>query len=524
MTASNPASRAGDLLGGNLLRRIAVASGLALGLMFILRGLVSRVAQSSSPAGYGIAVLGVGLAAAIVYGLWRNTRVGVLIWIVAALLAVSFSDSGLGEADRLAFAALAAGWFIGVVTGAHPLKRFGLPETLMVLFLLVHVISAVSPHQLPATADLPAQTLIIDGVFLPLAAYVIARQSLTDLRSIRAFLWFMVGLGLYLAVIAILQRFGGQALVFPRQIVDPSLGVNPERSRGPLLNSAADGIIMVFSLAAALFLGQQRNLRRRWVALLTAVLLPIGIFATQTRAIYLGAAVVVLGGALFARGYRRWYLFLLAGAAAVIAVNFRTFLSADRTQGGVTSAGEVESRLNDWATAAWAFDRKPAFGWGIARFPEVNTVYHQAWPGVDWQLGWGYLSHNTHLAFAAELGTVGLLLWVGIILAVLARSVAAWRRLPHHGVVSRGLVLAFWLSAVTWLLNAAVIDVRLFVAINAILFTWAGIVSGLADLSREELREMNREASPPPPEPVGIPAALLGRGEVPGPEPEPVAR
>lgn len=516
MTATGTGSRAGEILSGSIPRRAATAVALAIGLLVILRGVGNRVAASDAPLAYGVVTLGLGLAVAVFYGLWRNTRVGVLVWIVAALFSVSYADMGLKDVERLAFAALAAGWFIQVVTGTQTLKRFGLTEAALVLFLLVHVISAVAPHSLPETASLPAQTLIIDGVFLPLAAYVIGRQALADTRSIRALMWFLVWLGLYMAVICLMQRFGGRSLVFPRQIVDASLGVNPERSRGPLLNSAADGIIMDFSLAAALFMGQLREVRHRWIALVTAVLLPLGIFTTQTRAIYLGAAVVVLGGVMFARGYRRWYAYLLAAAVAVIAVNYQTFLSSDRTQGGVTSAGEVESRLNDWATAIWAFEHKPAFGWGIARFPEVNTTYHQAWPGVDWQLGWGYLSHNTHLAFAAELGMVGVLIWVAVLGSIVGRSVAAWRKLPSRGLVSRGLVLAFWFSFVAWLLNAAVIDVRLFIAINAIIFTWAGMLAGLADCSREELEAMNEPPTARRRERVGIPPELLRPAEAAG--------
>lgn len=492
--------------GGNLWRRLLVAAGLSLGLLFVLRQLASRVAASSSPLGYGTLLLGLGLAVAVFYGLWRETRIGVLIWILAALFSVTFDNPG--DVGRIAFAALAAGWFISVASRTQPLRRFGLPEALMVLFLAVHVISALSPHELVATAGLPASTLTVNGIFLPLAAYVIGSQSLADAKSVRTLMWFLVVLGFYLALITIFQRFGLKNLVFPRQITDPSLGVNPERSRGPLLNSAADGIIMVFSFAAALFLGQLRGLRFRLFALLTAVLLPIGIFTTQTRAIYLGAVIVVVGGAMFARGYRRWYVLLLGGAVAFVLVNFRTFLSADRTQGGVGSAGEVESRLNDWATAIWGFKQKPAFGWGVARFPELNTVHHQAWPGVDWQLGWGYLSHNTHLAFAAEFGMVGVVLWVGILGAIVVHTVRAFRRLPRNGLISRAFVLAFWLSFAAWVINAAVIDVRLFVAINTIIFTWAGIIAGLGEMDDEVLERMNARASPRR-EQVGIPGDQL---------------
>jgi len=493
-------------LGGLPLRRIGVAAALALGLLLVLQQLAERLGETESPLGYGILVLGLGLGVAVFYGIWRTTRVGVLIWIVAALFSVTLG--GTGSVDRLAFAALASGWFIGIATGLQPLRRFGMPEALMVLFLLVHVISAVAPHALDETTSLPATVLIVNAAFLPLAAYVIASQSLTDARSIRLFLWFLVWLGLYYAVVTIFQRFGLEQLVFPRQITDPGLGVNPERSRGPLLNSAADGVLMVMAFAAALFLGQQRGIRFRLFALFVAILLPVGIFTTQTRAIYLAAAIVVVGGGMFAAGYRRWYLLLLGTAVAVVGANFRTFLSADRTQGGVTSTSEIESRLNDWATAAWAFRNEPAFGWGIARFPEVNTVHHQAWPGIDWQLGWGYLSHNTHLAFAAEFGAVGLILWVGILASILAVTIRAYRRLPARGIVSRGFVLAFWLSYTGWILNAAVIDMRLFVAINAVVFVWAGIIAGLADMDRHALARLNREAGGQR-EVVGLPEDVL---------------
>jgi len=493
-------------LGSLPLRRIAVAAALALGLLLVIRQLAARLADTESPLGYGILLIGLGLGVAVFYGIWRTTRVGVLIWIVASLLAVGFGVTG--SVDRLAFAALASGWFIGIATGLQPLRRFGMPEALMVLFLLVHIVSAVAPHALPDTPSLPASVLIVNAAFLPLAAYVIASQSLVDVRSIRLFLWFLVALGFYYALTTIFQRFGLQQLVFPRQILDPGLGVNPERSRGPLLNSAADGVLMVAALAAALFLGQQRGIRFRLFALLTAILLPIGIFTTQTRAIYLAAAIVVLGGALFARGYRRWYLLLLTAAVTVVGINFRTFLSADRTQGGVTSASEIESRLNDWATAIWAFRQEPAFGWGVGRFPEVNTVHHQAWEGIDWQLGWGFLSHNTHLAFAAEFGAVGLILWFGILASIVAVTIRAYRRLPPHGVISRGFVLAFWLSYTGWVLNAAVIDMRLFVAINAVIFVWAGIIAGLAENEPERLAEMNLAAGGQR-EVVGVPQDQL---------------
>lgn len=509
---SRPARRRPSLpLTIDQLRRIAVGVVLSIGIFFIVKEAVDRLGARGAELPVGVVVLALSLLAVVLWGVWRSTRVGVMVWMFASMFTVVGNEVGLHGIERLAFAALAAGWFIGVATGKTPLKRFGMPEGLMALFVVVQVVSAVAPHELAGAAGIPPSSYIIGGIFLPMAAFVIASQSLADGLSVRMMLWYLVGIGLYLAITCLLQKFGGRAFVFPPQINDAGLGVNPERARGPLLNSAADGILMTFALSAALFLGQQRGMKLRWLALLTAIIMPLAIYTTVTRAIYLGAAIVIIGGAVFARGWRRWHVILLTGAVAAVALNYKTFLSDDRASGGVGSASEIESRFNDWATAWWGFTHKPTFGWGIGRFPELNTLHHQAWPGVAWKWGWGYISHNTYLAYAAEIGVIGAGLWIAVLVAIVLRTRTTWRRLPRHGVVSRGFVLAFWLAMASMCVNAMVIDVRLFPAILIPLFAWAGVISGLADRSPEELAAMNERTTllRRPREPVGIPPELL---------------
>lgn len=502
----------------DVLRRWAVGGLLAIILFFVIEEVVARAGSDVPP---GLVVLGLSFVAVVLFGVWKRTRIGVLVWLTAALFSVSANQMGANGIDRLAFLALAAGWFIGVTTNRQPLRRFRLPEALMTLFVVVQIVSYIVPHELESSTSVAASSYISNGILLPLAGYVIASQSMADGASVRLFAWFVVGVGIYLGMTAIFQKFGLDALVFPRVILDDGAGVNPERPRGPLLNSAADGILMTFALAMALFLGQQRDLRYRWVALVTALMLPVAIFATQTRAIFLGGAVVVVGGALFARGYRRWHLILMGTAVAVVAINFKKFISDDRTQGGVASVSEIDSRLNDWATAIWGVIEKPAFGWGIGRFTELNTLHHQAWPGVAWKWGFGYISHNTYLAYAAEIGFIGLFLWLAILVSIALRTRLAWHLLPRRGVVSRGFVLAFWLSMASWAVNATFIDVRVFLALTAFLFVWAGIISGLADRSEAELAAMDDPPRARVREPVGIPHALLTPDETPAQAPSP---
>jgi O-antigen ligase len=203
----------------------------------------------------------------------------------------------------------------------------------------------------------------------------------------------------------------------------------------------------------------------------------------------------VVLGTMFARGFRRWYLAVLFGALLVIGINWQKFLSADRQQGGVTSEGEIDSRLNDIATALWAIGEEPGYGWGISRFPDVNTEFHKQWGNLDWNLGYGFVGHNTPLSIGAELGLVGLGIWAAVILSIIVVSARAWRQLPRSGLLSRGLVFSFWCAGLAWLINSVVIDMRLFGFVNGIFFVWAGVVAGVGDRALEGTLEP--EPGPP---------------------------
>ena len=390
------------------LRRFALGGAFVVALVLVVQFVARQAEASSSPVAAGTLVLGLGLAAAVFFGIARDSSVGVICWLFFALFTGIYSNVPI---ERLTFAALVAGWFIAIVTHRRPLRAFGVTELLMVIFLAIEIGSVIAPHALPASTQLTPGSIITRGALFPFMLFVIARQTMTDRRAVRSFLYFTVFAGSYTALMAIFYKFGPHALVFPREILNPDLGINPERGRGPLLNSAADGLTMVAGLICAAFLVVQPGIRFKRLIIASILILPLGIYLTQTRAIWLATGLAVVLGVMFANGFRRWYVIVLALAVTFIGINWQKFLSSDRTQGGVTSEGEIESRLNDWATALWALDKHKVFGWGISRFPDVNTLHHQAWGTVDWNLGYGFLGHNTHLATAAELGYVGLVAW-----------------------------------------------------------------------------------------------------------------
>ena len=93
----------------------------------------------------------------------------------------------------------------------------------------------------------------------------------------------------YLCLIAILFLFGAKGLIFPRYILDESLGIHADRARGPFLQAVANGVTL--NLLGLIALDSFRRGRlKRLPALLFLIALPLAILATRTRAVWLSFA------------------------------------------------------------------------------------------------------------------------------------------------------------------------------------------------------------------------------------------
>ena len=100
-----------------------------------------------------------------------------------------------------------------------------------------------------------------------------------------------------------------------------------------------------------------------------------------------------------------------------------------------------DSRL--WREQVWAGTRrmiaeKPLWGWGLGTFP----VTHQPWTHTGRRAGEVYAdgpniedeAHNSYLQIGAELGIIGLALWLAAFVSLLAAGVLALKRYPARSL------------------------------------------------------------------------------------------
>jgi hypothetical protein len=369
-------------------------------------------------------------------------------------------------------------------------------EWAIALYMTWNVYSMVSPHEYAALQQpfharpgqfvtgtpLEVWRIIVLQMLLPLVLYRLGRYTFDRAAVVRAVLWAILILAAYSAAMSIMQFSGPTELVWPRYMVDdPNC---PGRAGGVFRQPVVNGWLLALGLAIAMLLLSRRSepTWRRRFAFVVAIACGYGIYLTHTRAAWIAGVVVLIIGALNARGYRKGFIVAICLVASVIAVNWSVFTSSDRKAGGVGEMGELQDRLNANQTALWAFDRKPFAGWGIGRFQVVNSYHHQQWaPDVPWIRGYGAVSHETELAILAEVGVIGLALWICVLALVIRRLWTAYRTLPDHDLCGKPLAVTAIMAITTLLCAGLTVDLRLFDFPMLPVFLLAGITIGWSD-------------------------------------------
>jgi hypothetical protein len=199
-------------------------------------------------------------------------------------------DVAFYEIDRVAFGLLLA----GVVGRAMVLR-----QRLFVVERVTWPTIGLTALALASTIGQPFNhetwSLLASKFLVPFLLFHLAGLVFTEERRFRQFEVFaLVVLG-YLSFTAIAFLSGAYSLIFPRFILDESLGFHADRARGPLLQAVANGVSLNILGLLALHAYRRGSVRGLKVAALLASV-PIAILATMTRAVWLSFAgtVVVL--------------------------------------------------------------------------------------------------------------------------------------------------------------------------------------------------------------------------------------
>jgi putative inorganic carbon (hco3(-)) transporter len=370
------------------------------------------------------------------------------------------------EIDRIAFGLL----ILGVVGRAIVLKqRFLFLERASWPMLGLTLLALTSIAGQPF--DTETWSLFAAKLIVPFALFHLAGLVFTEERFFRQFEIFAIVVLAYLSFTAIAFLLGVKFLIFPRYILDESLGFHPDRARGPLLQAVANGVSLNLLGLLALHSYRRGVTRSVKIALLLASV-PMAILATMTRAVWLSFIGSVLALIFFSknRALRMGCLTALLLASGLLAI---VVVSTDL--GGTLSdrlqeRGPVDFREAVYAGGWQMFQQRPWIGWGFHRMPAELPRYVSGYREKV------LYPHNTYLELLVELGVVGLALYLWLMWELLRLGRSAIPSREKHGFLDSDFH-RLWpiLLAVYWI-NAAVV-VMSYQFVNGLLFTLAGMLA-----------------------------------------------
>lgn len=314
--------------------------------------------------------------------------------------------------------------------------------------------------------------MFLVGYLMPSLAFFLVKYFLEPEKDYPVVFLALFLMGSYLCFVAFFENYGLDSLVFPAYIADDEIGIHFDRARGPFLNAAFNGQLLCIAFVCGLAIYPLLRPSHKFAASFLLMLYAPAIWFTRTRAVYL-EFIMVIFGLLFC--YRsslpKWKLFSLFGVLAlfVLAVNLDKLASENREAGGVAQMEEVDIRFDLVNQSLELIGQHPAFGVGLGQFRTVSLF---APSQQEYQ-------HNHLIGVAAELGLVGLAVYLTFIVLVFRRLLRLVESMPDYGYIDSNLLLLLGLAMLVTLISNTFVEPSLHTFANLTLFIFAGMVDRL---------------------------------------------
>jgi O-antigen ligase len=381
-------------------------------------------------------------------------------------------------------------FFICVLFGyaalTHQLRpiRWSGTEVCMLLFAILCTVSYVVTNPDAGAEHYKWLTTLFNLIVYPFGLYLFAKKTRYNATNTLCLLRAIVCIGVYLAFTASFEHFGIRALVFPKYILDPHVGIQFGRSRGPMVGSNPMGewLVAVY-LATCMVMPFARTFSK--ILLQGLILLTvIGVYFTLTRGVWLSFAVAVVltstMGGKFGTQSRIIMILLIvaffAGAGSKFSSGGETLFSRRQNT--------IEYRMSNNETTFNMGMANPLTGVGYGNFKQTWRKYFGSKEReLTKDLTDG--NHNTYLGLFADMGFPGLLSFVALYGYLLKECIRIRRSLNAGDQLERNVALsAIALVAIT-LWEGISGDMRFNPTLNALTFLFLGITASMKYWHRE---------------------------------------
>ncbi|HWZ83055.1 MAG TPA: O-antigen ligase family protein [Terriglobales bacterium] len=374
-------------------------------------------------------------------------------------------DLDLYHADRIALGILV---FFAILRSLA--LREKLPFVAGVSLPMLGLVTLAVVRALREPFDAQTWSLVASKFVVPLVLFHLASLTFRGASPLRSFEMFVILALAYLTFIAIAFLADAPSLIFPRFILDESVGIHADRARGPFLQAVANGMSLNILGILAIVLAPQRR-----IVLLLWMALPFAVLATMTRAVWIAFAVsaIALGFRLGVPRIRRACLALVVvGALSGAALYFTDNSLASALRERTAEQGPVDARIAVYEAGWSMFQERPLTGWTAGGMYEELA---RRMSGYHLRV---FFVHNTYLSLLIEFGIPGLLFYAILFfnLLRLGRTLSAVKEGPTLAKLRR----AWPILLCVYLFNAFFVDMA-YQFVIGLLFTVAGILQASSE-------------------------------------------
>jgi hypothetical protein len=429
-----------------------------------------------------------GIPAVLAWCVVYVRSLGIAGCLVATLLAGTvvgqpFFHISVLTFDRLLLCACIA-LFVGYQIRGWNQPTAWLPADLLFGFFIFALILTTVVH--PSSEDRAGPySKLIFFFLLPAVMYAVGGQVTLTPKQLRMVYAAFAVLGIYLAVTSLAEKLDWKWAVFPKYIADPKFAEFLGRGRGPLLNPAANGILLTLALCCGIMPLLRYQGIQQLTVLATVPIYFVGLVCTMTRSVWLGCAVAAVS-IIVAFVPTRWRLAMamsvLGCGSLALLVDVKSLLTFKRDRNvTVEQMGESANLRPILAIVAWKmFQDRPLLGCGTNQYLEnaknylsdrnTNSPLEKVRP---------YVQHNMFLALLVENGLIAFIPFCSLLVCWTRWSWRLWKskqlalEYRQLGLVSLGLLSAY-------IVNGMFHDVLIFPMINMYMFFVAGTVRNCA--------------------------------------------
>src|SRR5215467_2680230 len=253
--------------------------------------------------------------------------------------------------ERLVFGLMLLSYLLARLSGKAISRRLGWPEWLMFTITAISLVSLIltgvtsGPYK-----DKYEQWLstMFNLTVYPYAAYFCVRGFRYRKEFLIAFLKLLCFFGAYLSVTAVGEHYNLNWLVWPDYIMDPRLGTQFERARGPFMESVGMGRLLTVAFGSWLVLRSEGGNVIRTLSFVFVPLTLISLYFTNTRGPWIGCALLWLAFIVF-RTPVRGTLYRLGIAVLLIAsLNLSSKFTLDSGNIFFNRESTVTDRVVTW--------------------------------------------------------------------------------------------------------------------------------------------------------------------------------